>query len=212
MELDELKILLKEQPVQIQVVKSADEIAFMLTNKTRSITGKLRRSLRIEILCCYAAVILCAAAAVFGTYSSLRIYFAVFFIFSLLFLPFLYRLLKKINQFSGGNTLPVKENLQSLLILLKTFVKRYFQITMFLVPACLVFSLLLGYNDSSLQGPDLENLLSPNINANTLKAVILIAYLAIFSVAMYYFTRWYLKKLYGDYLHQLQSLIKELEE
>ncbi len=212
MELDELKILLNGQQTQTHVVKSAEEITFMLTTKTRSITGKLRRSLRIEIICCYAAVILCGAAAIFATYRSLRIYFAVFFIFSLLFLPYLYSLLKKINQFKSSNTLPVKENLQSLFNLLKTFVKRYFQITIFLVPACLVLALLLGYNDNSLQGPDLEGLLSPHINLDTLKSVMVIAYLAIFSVAMYYFTRWYLKKLYGNYLDQLQLLIKELDE
>ncbi|HPH24581.1 MAG TPA: hypothetical protein PLW32_11900, partial [Chitinophagaceae bacterium] len=41
--------------------------------------------------------------------------------------------------------------------------------------------------------------------------VFLIVYLIVLSVGIYYFTKWYIKKLYGLYLDQLQSCINDLE-
>ena len=211
MELDELKILLKEQPVKMHVVKSPDDIALLMVSKTISITAKLMRSLKIEIVACIVFAIPCFAVAIFGAYPSLRIYFGIFGFICLLFLPVLFILHKKTAQFSGS-ALPVKSNLQQLINLLNEYVKRYFQVTMALIPASLLLSFLLGYNDESLNESSLNSPLFLNFIGNGWKLVIVVAYLIGFGFGMYYVTKWYLKKLYGKYIDQLQQLIKELEE
>ncbi|HRI21560.1 MAG TPA: hypothetical protein PLA68_11435 [Panacibacter sp.] len=121
MELDELKILLKDQPAKMQLVKSTGEIAALMGNKTRSVTGKLRRSLKIEIISCIVFAVLCVAFGIFGSYTSLRIYFSIFAVACLLFLPFLFMLLKKTTKLSS-TVLPVKSNLQNLLKIMQEFV------------------------------------------------------------------------------------------
>ena len=211
MELDELKILLKEQTATMHVIKSADDIAALMSSKTKSITGKLKRSLKIEIISCIVFTIPCTAVGIFGANTSLRIYFSIFAVMCLLFLPMLLVLLKKTNEFSS-TALPVKSNLQRLVKLLQEFVKRYFQLTMALIPISLLLSFLLGYSDENLHDPNMHNPFFINFNGSGLKISLVIAYFLLFGAGMYYFTKWYLKKLYGNYLDQLRSLIKELEE
>ncbi|MEP7319126.1 MAG: hypothetical protein ABI921_10300 [Panacibacter sp.] len=211
MELDDLKILLKEQPATMHVVKSADDIAVLLSSKTKSIIGKLRRNLKIEIIACVVFTIPCVAVAIFSAYTSLRIYFGIFAVIFLLFLPLLIMLLKKTNEFRS-TALPVKSNLQSLVNLMQEFVKRYFQFTMALIPISLLMSFLLGYNDATSHQPDMSDTFLLTFNWSVLKITFVVVYILAFVLAAYYFTRWYIKKLYGNYLEQLQLLIKELEE
>lgn len=211
MELDDLKILLKEQPATMHVVKSADDIAVLLSSKTKSIIGKLRRNLKIEIIACIVFTVPCVAVGIFSAYTSLRIYFGIFAVIFLLFLPLLIMLLKKTNEFRS-TALPVKSNLQSLVNLMQEFVKRYFQFTMALIPTSLLMSFLLGYNDATSHQPNMSDTLPLTFNWSVLKITFVVVYILAFVVAAYYFTRWYIKKLYGNYLEQLQLLIKELEE
>lgn len=211
MELDELKILLKEQPVTMRVVKSPNDIAALLGSKTKSVTGKIRRSLKIEIVACIVFAILCAGFGIFGAYTWLRIYFGIFALICLLFLPVLFILFKKATDF-GSTDLPVKRNLQRLVNLMQEFVKRYFQITMALIPVSIVMAFLLGYYSATPVNTNLQNTPPPNFGSIAFKITALIAYLVFFGWGMYYFTKWYLKKLYGNYTEQLQALIKELEE
>lgn len=211
MELDELKILLKEKPVPMRVVKSPNDIAALLGSKTKSVTGKIRRSLKIEIIACIVFAILCAGFGIFGAYTWLRIYFGIFAVVCLLLLPVLFILLKRTTKF-GITDLPVKRNLQLLVNLMQEFVKRYFQITMALIPVSIVMAFLLGYYSAAPEDTNLQNTSSPNFGSIAFIITVLIAYLVFFGWGMYYFTKWYLKKLYGNYLDQLQALIKELEE
>lgn len=211
MELDELKILLKEQPVKMKVIKSPDDIALLMGSETKSITGKLKRSLWIEIFTCIVFIVPCVAVGLFGSYVSLRIYFSLFAVACFLFLIFLFLLLKKTNRYSSAD-LPIKSNLQQLVTLLKEFVKRYFQLTMAMIPVTLIIALLLGYNDPKLHNAETDNPAFSNLPDLGWKIVIVILYLVIFSRVIHYLTKWYLKKLYGNYLQQLESLIEELEE
>jgi len=211
MELDELKILLKEQPAKMREIKSSDDIAKLMGSKTKSITGKLKRSLWIEIITCIVFIVPCVAVGILGTYSSLRIYFSIFAVACFLFLIFLFLLLKKTNRYSSAD-LPVKSNLQQLVNLLKEFIKRYFQLTMAMIPVTLIIAIVLGYNDPRLHNAETENPVFSNLPDLAWKIGIVILYLVIFSRVMYYLTKWYLKKLYGNYLQQLESLIEELEE
>lgn len=211
MELDELKSLINERMERVHAAKSSADIALFLGRKTQSVVGKIKRSLVIEMMVSAVFTILCIAVAVFGAYTSLRIYFAIFAVVCALFIPLLYLLLKKTNKLSSA-ALPVKSSLQTLVNLVREYIKRYFQLTMAIIPISLIIAFLLGYADENLYDSKINNPFIPNLIDSPLKISLLIGYLIIFSTAMYYFTRWYLKKLYGNYIVQLEMLIKELEE
>ncbi len=207
MEFDELKILLKEKLDIQHPVKSTEDISALLNRQTQSVIGKLKRSLWIEIITCIVFTFVCAAIGIFGGYTSLRIYFSIFTVVCLLFLPVLWFLLQKTKKLSS-TSLPVKSNLEFIVKILKEYVKRYFQLTMGLIPITLILLLFLGYADV----PDLKDSFSLTLNVSTKQVIFITAYAIVFTIAMYYFTKWYLKKLYGNYIYQLQSFIKELEE
>jgi MFS family permease len=211
MELDELKILLKEKLDTQHPEKSTEDISKLLSKHTQSVIGKLKRSLWIEIIACLVFTLACAAVGVFGKYASLQIYFSIFAILCFLFLPVLWFLLQKTKKLSN-TSLPVKSNLEFLVKILKEYVKRYFQLTMALIPITIFIAFSLGYIDENLHNPELHNPFFPTITGSTLSIIFAIIYLILFSVGMYYVTKWYLKKFYGNYIDELQSLIKELEE
>ncbi|QEC66098.1 hypothetical protein FRZ67_01805 [Panacibacter ginsenosidivorans] len=211
MELDELKSLINGRMERVQKEKSPAEIALLMGRKTQSITGKIKRSLLIELIITIVFTVSCAAITVFAKYHSLRIYFGIFTIISLLFIPLLYLKLNKTRKLT--NTIfPVKNNLQVLVKLIHEYIRRYFQLTMALIPLSIIISFILGYTDGNLSDSSTQNSFFSNLIESPLLMTFLIAYIILFSVGMYYFTKWYLKKLYGNYVKQLEDLIAELEE
>lgn len=211
MELDELKILLNDKMQQAPATKSALEINMLLDRRTQSVMSKIKRSLILELITTVIFMIMCALVAAYGSYDSIRIYFGIFAFVCALFIPLLYALLKK-TQKLGNADLPVKDNLQSVIRLVKDYIKRYFQLTIALIPVSLITAFVLGYNDASLNSVNSSNPFVPNFIGSTLKISLLSIYVVLFSVGMYYFTKWYLKKLYGNYVQQLESVVEELDE
>jgi len=211
MELDELKILLKEKLDTQHPKKSTEDISALLNKKTQSVIGKLKRSLWIEIIACIVFTLACAAVGIFGKFASLRIYFSIFAFVCFLFLPVLWFLLQKTKKL-GSTSLPVKSNLEFLIKILKEYVKRYFQLTMALIPLTIFTAFSLGYSDANLHNPELHNPFFPTLTGSAGSIIFGVMYLVLFPVGIYYVTKWYLKKFYGNYIDQLQSLIRELEE
>jgi len=211
MELDELKIFLKEKLDSQHPEKSSEDISALMSKNTQSVIGKIKRSLWIEIITCIVFTLVCAAVGLWGKYAWLRTYFLIFAGICFLFLPVLWFLLQKTKKLSNAS-LPVKSNLVLLVGILKEYVKRYFQLTIALIPITILIALSLGYSDASLHNPKVHNPFFQELTASTRKIIFVVAYLIVFSAGMYYVTKWYLKKFYGNYIDQLQSLIKELEE
>lgn len=205
MELDDLKLHLKQKPGEEQPVKTQDEITALLEKRTVSILDKIKKSLLFEIICCVGFVIACIATVFIAKYWYLKVYFGVFAVLLQPFFFVLLYLLKKMKKVYH-HSMPVKKNLETLYSLLKEFVKRNFQFTMGLVPFCLILATWLGYHDPSKEHLPEGN----NFGNNSSLILFLILYGVVLSVGMYFFAKWYLKKLYGNYLEQLQGLIKEL--
>jgi ABC-type branched-subunit amino acid transport system permease subunit len=212
MELDELKKHLKQKVDDAAEIKSTADIALLLTRKTSSILSKLKKSLLFEIVSCIVILAGFGYVAFFSKYPSMRIYFSVFSILTIAFGLLLIYLYNKVTKLSGSS-MPIKTNLQAIHAILKEFTKRYFQFTMLLIPICLIFSAYLGYQDGK-NGINIEefNKLSSILNTWGKLITFMIIYLLALTVGIYYFTRWYLKKLYGKYLDELFICIKELEE
>ena len=198
MELDELK---KELNLRIasQHEVSAVDISSMLKNDTLSVIYKIQRSLRLEIIVSMIFVMICFYMVFIENTWMYNVYFGLFGIVGLAFIIVLLTLLKKTKNLSVS---PVKENIKTIVSIINEYTKRYLQFTIVLLPFCFGLSLWLSYNDP-------ERILKP-MDINSV-AYISITMLAI-GTGVYLFTKWYLRKLYGNYLKQLKSMLQEFDE
>lgn len=212
MELDELKSLINQKLTTEHSGRSVTDIAQLLTRKTGSVIGKLKRSLQLEIVCCIGTILLFAYISIQGNFISLRIYFSVFTLLSMVFLGILLHLSGRIRKLSA-TTLPVKSNLQTIVNIIQEFSKRYFQFTMALLPVCFVFAFILGYTEHERPDiPLLDKTIAGKLNTGWKIIGFVAVYLLGLSTGIYFFTKWYLHKLYGRFVLQLKECIAELEE
>ena len=210
MELDELKSQLKSKLATDHAGRSDADIATLLTKKTSSVVGKLKRSLWIEIWSCIAISLGFGYFGIFSNYHWVRIYFSVFAVLCVGFLILLVYLLRRITLLNA-TSLPVKGNLQTIVTIIEEFTKRYFQFTMALIPICFIFSLLLGFNEPK-HDPEIDRFAKSFFSATWQVIIFIIVYMTALSVGIYYFTKWYLLKLYGKYINQLKICIADLSE
>ena len=210
MELDDLKGFINQQLIKDSPNMSEQNIAGILKGRAVSVITKIKKSLWFEIICCIVVAIGFLYIALFTQRDSIKIYFGFF---GVLFIPFtlvFFYLLKKIKDFDNS-VLPVKENLQQLVQVLEEFAKRYFQFNMALLPICFLFAFVLGFNEKTPIEP-LDHLMETFKDAKTLYIVLMVAYTILMGVALVYLTKWYIKKLYGNYINQLKVLLAELKE
>jgi hypothetical protein len=210
MELDELKNQLKNKLATDHTGRSDADIAVLLHKKTSSVIAKLKRNLLYEIILGVMVVIAFGIIGISSTYQSFRIYFSVFTILCAAFVVFQYYLLRRTTTLSG-TALPVKSNLQAIVHIIGEFVKRYFQFSMALVPICFVFALLLGYYEEQ-PIPKVDLIAKGYFSHRWEIFAFAFIYMVALAVAAYYFTKWYLRKLYGKYVDQLKECIRELGE
>ncbi len=210
MELDELKDQLKNKLASDHAGRSDGDIAGFLNKKAGSVVEKLKRSLWIEILFGILVVIVFGYLGFFSNYRSFRIYFSVFTVLCGAFIVLLVYLLRRTTRL-GATSLPVKSNLQSIVNIIEEFVKRYFQFSMALIPICFIFSFLLGYYDPK-PIPQVEKMAKGFFTERWEVVSFLLIYMIALSVGLYYFNKWYLRKLYGNYVNQLKECIRELGE
>ncbi len=209
MELDELKYQLNHKLSTDHTGRSESDIASLLNKRAMSVTEKLRKSILFEIYSCIIVFIGFGYISIAIKLHSVRIYFSVFTLFTFAFMLVLIYLLRRIKILSS-TTLPVKGNLQTIVVIIEEFTKRYFQFSMALVPICFVFAFWLGYTEKyPLEEIDrLVKHVSPSWKLFLFAGV----YMLLLAVGVYWFTRWYLKKLYGKYIIQLKACIDELKE
>jgi hypothetical protein len=210
MDLDQFKQQLNEKLSTDHHGRSGEDIAQMLSKKTFSVIEKLKKSIQYEILFGFLGMMLFAVLAFSTQYQSVRTYFGVSAIFILVFLFLLIYLLKKTSELNKVHQ-PVISNLNNYVILIEEYMKRYFQFTMAMVPICLFFAGWLGYHEKS-PVPELDKLIGKSHLGMTVVLIISVIYLISFSVGMYYFTKWYLHKIYGKYVLELKKCIKDLKE
>lgn len=209
MELDELKYQLNQKLATDHASRSNADIALLLKRKTNSVIGKLKRSLIIELVLCILFLAAMLYVCFVTKYWTIRLYFGVFTVLMFFFTFILYYLYQKTNKLSASDQ-PIKANLQSIVTLLEEFVKRYFQFTMALLPVCFVFSIFLS-NAEPIEIPEIDKFAIHYFSARWQVLVFLGVYMIVLAIVLYYFTKWYLKKLYGNYLEELRKYIGELE-
>jgi hypothetical protein len=208
MNLDELKIQLNQlNEINVGPTKSLEELKLILHSKSFSIAEKIKKSLIFEIVFSVVFFIAFSFIYFYVPVKGISIYFGSFALLCIPFIWVLLYLLKKVNLYRSSS-LDVKANLTKLHNLIREFCKRYFQFTMALIPIAFFFSIYLS--------PEIINLSQNNQSSQSSsipKSVyygFLVGYLIGVAFGAYKFTKWYLKKLYGNYLNELELLINEL--
>lgn len=207
MELDDLKKYWNQQPKVDATPPDPESIRKSIHNKSVGIIERIRRSLLIEIIfCCLALVGM--LVGMYYTHQVLIAYYLQFFIgLSVLMMVVLFWILRSSNQVNPDDT-SIKNNLIRIHTLVSRFARSYFIFTMALFPPVILYSLYAGASEqkylSLLEVYDFYRQLPP------LVVFFSIGFIVLSGILLYFFTRWYIRTLYGNYLDKLRQLIAEL--
>jgi hypothetical protein len=202
MELDDLKKIWQENRGQFLPKQEAELISMMRGNST-SIVEKLKKSVWFELVFTAVAGIALLVYAVMLPSGALK-FTSISFLF--VFVGYSLYYIKKIlllNRFNPveGN---LRESLGKLILNLESHLTFYKQSYTILYPVFFLLGLLFVAVES---GADrfLERLSEPKV---ILSLVLMGAALLFLST---WFASWYLKKLYGNYLDNLRSVLTDLQ-
>ncbi len=202
MDLDNLKQELKTKLEATGHTRSPAQLEQLINGKSRSVIGKLKRSILFELL----FTLLVIVVVIIIVLASNRYHFpglSAFIITGcLVFGIYVWRLQQRIH-FYQKNAASVKEKLQQIIHILQRYTRLYFQLTMILLP----IAFIMGYVFAATEKKQADSTNSYSIYGT----LFYIAFAIVWSVLMYFFTKWYIKKLYGNYLQQLKDQLKELE-
>lgn len=208
MELDEFKStfqLLNQQAQNVPV----SQLNEMLHTKTESAVSKIKRSLIFEMVLSIAFIVGILLVALRSENWALRIYFFIFLPIICLFVLYIYAMYRKVMALQKNADQPIRSNLQMIQQLIQNYCKHYMQLTMWMMPICFLLSLVLAFV-SPENGTNTLTISALHINSAKGLLIFLLAYFIIIWVGIYYFNRWYLDRLYGRYLRQLQNEMEEL--
>jgi hypothetical protein len=203
MELDELKNILKEKMGSDFRKFSAPDFENLIKGNTFSVLEKVKRSLVFEWFLAIGLTLGFGIIAILNKEIYIRFFSGLSLIICIPFLFYLKSLGKKISLYENS-TLNIRESLEQIIQILQRFTRLYFRISMGILPAAFLFGLIMGYleiNRTRLAG-----------HFQWTRALYFYCFLFIlWAVLNYFFSRWYIRKLYGTYLNEIKSHLKDLE-
>ena len=201
MELDELKSIWKNSEPVFQP-KDEKEIASMLKGRSISIIDKLKRNVWFELIMTIVAAVGLLVYALSLPAGGVK-WISISLILMCLAFTFVY--VKKIillNRFNPANE-TIRENLVSLIDNLTSYVKFYKRSYTILYPVYFCVGLLFAGIERGAEA-FFESLMRP-------RSILLLTAL---SGLLYFFCTkvadWYLKKLYGNHLEKLKTLLSDI--
>jgi len=204
MELDDFKTILKTTLEARAPSHSATRLEQSIHHRTVSILDKIRRNIVWEMLVCLLFVPLCIWAWQRYPFLYTRLFYVLVTFICLLFAGYLLRLYKKIRFYEKAD-LAVKERLVQIIDILQRFTRLYYRFSMGVLPVAFVLGLITGYLDVMHQ---------PLLARDFRWTKGLFVYIGLFagwSLLMYVFAKWYIRKLYGNYLSVIRMQLEELE-
>ena len=201
MELEELKSIWKNSEPAFQP-KGEMEIATMLKGKSISIVDKLKRSVWFELI---FTIVISIALLVYAFLLPSGAYKWLSISFILMTLAYTIVYVKKIillNRFNPANE-NIRANLVSLIEKVSSYLKFYKRSYTILYPVYFCLGLLFAGIE---RGADafFENLMKPRT------MLLLTALAGLFFFLSTKAANWYLKKLYGNHLEKLKSLLSDI--
>jgi len=201
MELDELKSIWKSSEPTFQP-KGENEIATMLKGKSISIIDKLKRNVWFELI---FTIVVSIGLLVYALLlpSGTAKWLSISFILMCLAYTIVYvKKLILLNSFNPANE-NIRENLVSLIGSVTSYLKFYKRSYAILYPVYFCLGLLFAGIERGAEA-FFENLMRP-------RTLLLLTALAAF---MFFIStkvaNWYFKKLYGNHLEKLKSLLSDI--
>jgi hypothetical protein len=203
MELDDLKNIWKKQSEGFQPKEEA-ELASMLKGKSISIITRLKRNVWFELIFTFLGglgLLVYAVTLPDGSlkWASISIP-ALFAVYSFYYV----KKLALLNRFADANT-DLKANLERLIADLKSYLKFYRRSYSILYPVYFLLALIFGGIERGAT-EFYHRVSRPDVMVTLLLGA------ALFFVFSRWLTTWYLKKLYGNHLEKLESLLQDLSE
>jgi hypothetical protein len=203
MELDELKTVIKSSPEKEPVAFGAAKLDAFARKNTGSIIDKIKRSILLE--CAAGLVIAGLALWAWFQYPSplVRPFAMLATMLDIICVIYLLDLFYKLKNHEK-TLLSVKEKLEQIIDLLQKFIKLYYQLVALILLISFSFGLILIIQKAN-EGP--------HAGAFDLKVALAIyfGWFLLWIVLTYFFSKWYIKKLYGNYLLQLKNQLLEIE-
>lgn len=203
MELEDLKNIWKNSGPAFQP-KGETEIASMLKRKSLSVVDKLKRSISFELLFTLMISLGLLIYALSLPSGALKWTSIAIILMCLAYSVYYVKKLILLIRFDLANE-NIRANLISLINNLSSYLKFYKRSYTILYPVYFCIGLLFGGLE---RGTDefFFNLAKPQT----------IIYLTLMAILFYFlstkFTDWYLKKLYGNHLEKLKSILDDLQE
>ena len=204
MDLDEFKIMIRENPRKDIVQEPLSRMETFIGKKSRSAVDQIRRNLWIEFLFAVLFIVLILYIVLNSGNMYVNLFGSLMVCYCACFMYYLVRLFKNIS-YHDATALSIKEYLEQLIHILAAFTRLYFQLTLLMLPVCFFAGLILSYLNRSESVPDSQVPISMREFA-----IYIIAFIA-WSVMMYHFSKLYIRNLYGNHLQKLRDQLRELK-
>jgi hypothetical protein len=196
MELEDLKNIWQQNQKLVNAQQNVEyeEILAMTRQKSKDTVAKLKRNILWEVA--FSCVTLLLLFLVFREDGNNHLAIKIIYFFLILFVFFgiiYWREFNALSKFQLEN-ISLKEALQQLIKELQHFIKFYFLTNVILTPICMFLGFYLGGYSW----------------VNSIKIPLILTVIS--SVPVYYFTKKYVKRVYGNHLEKLKKLLAELEE
>lgn len=200
MELESLKAIWNESALADRDVSGAD-LQKMLRRQSGSAIAKMKRNLKMEL----AAMVVLYGYLFFryaNTMSGMLWLLLGIEAFYLVYFGVKYRLLHRMEC----PACVVRSNLQQQLKALGRLLRFYLWSGIVLIPFAVLSSFWIGYSYSSPTDFPQDAYFLPLVSFALLGLSLLLC------VPLYFFTKWYIRKLYGRHIDKLKSMIQDLNE
>jgi hypothetical protein len=200
MELEKLKEMLNQSATSNNEV-SATTLQKILSTKSKSVIGKMKRNLLIELsimILLYGYVIFKYfnhMTAISWLLTSVGLIYLIYFVVK-------YRLLNRLECPSCE----IKSNLKQQLNTLERLLLFYLWSGVLLVPLATLSAFWIGYAYTS------PGELPQEPSFLLLTSAIILAATLLLCIPLYFFTKWYIQKLYGAHIEKLKMMMHELSE
>lgn len=204
MELDELKSLWKKQDDSFRP-RNEMEIVSMLNGRSKSIISKLKRSVWFELIFTLIAGIILLVYALTLESGSLKMFSISFLVVFVGYTIYYIKKLLLLTRFntSGDNILT---NLENLVANLSSYLKYYKLSYTIFYPVYFFLGVIFG----GLEAGGTDHFFE--VLSETRTIVILLVLCLAFYFSSTWLVNWLLRKLYGNHLEKLKSLLNDIHD
>ncbi|NDA61155.1 MAG: hypothetical protein EBX50_03830 [Chitinophagia bacterium] len=208
MELDDLKKYWNQQIPVESAHPDPEAIRIIIHKRSVGIIERIRRSLLIEIIFCCLALV----GIILGIYFTQPVLISRFLQFflgiTIFFMGILFWILRSSKSMSPDE-ISVKNNLIRIHTLVSRFTRSYFIFTMALFPPVIMYSMYVVAAENNYFTP--AEVIQYFLQLPLFSIGLFVGYIVLSLLFLYFFTRWYIRTLYGNYLDKLKQLIAELD-